>query len=196
MAAAAGLIVGGVASYAAVQTLREQVKAAAEDDARALSAQARRLTIWTDAEAERPAHVLHVLNRSPDPITDWYLLYRGSITDGKTSEGFETGHSVDTVEAFPVPIPPCTQFTIRLTEVYQHVDWAGETERKGQKVPDAEVLAVAFSDVNQKTWTRDVSGTLVEGFPETHQISTVSEDDARRALKKTSPARLCNEPLT
>ncbi|MGW1280012.1 hypothetical protein ACWD4V_24085 [Streptomyces tsukubensis] len=186
VSALVGLLLASIATYAAIQTLRDQQRAEAEDSARQSAAQAVRFTVWTDRVGGSSPKKLYVLNRSPDPVTYWALIYR---LDLETSPG--EGHTALAEQQIITPIPPCTQLTIDLARINKNTVW--KSLSSGKNVQSAEVDAVLFQDAGEQSWTRSVFGFLAKGYPEVILGFHPPHDDAKQAITNSSSSHMCDE---
>ncbi len=92
LAAAAGLVVSGLATWTAVEALRDQRALMVQDDREKKRARAARFTAWRFEWDDRHLK-LFVMNRSPHPVISWALV----AGDPDDLQGTETGGSSATV---------------------------------------------------------------------------------------------------
>ncbi|WP_344599060.1 hypothetical protein [Streptomyces violaceusniger] len=77
VAAIGGLWAQAVASYWSQQTAKDQLSQSKEESVRQMRDQASKVTFWVEHPAGRRENVkLHVLNRSPDPVSEVQIVLR------------------------------------------------------------------------------------------------------------------------
>ncbi len=146
LAAAGGLVVGGVASWAAVEALRDQRADDAEDRARAVADHASHLTAWLDHPNlidAKSRGAFHVMNRTPDPISEWgvrFAIMSGSVAVGRPRFTVISMHDA---------VPPCMKLTFDFGDLSMRY-------RVKNELREMIVVGVQFTDRSGKRWRRTI----------------------------------------
>lgn len=154
VAAAAGLIISGIATYAAVQTVEDQRATLEEEQAEELRSQASRVTAWQRIAAVRDTPLpeggaLHVRNRSPDAITGWGIVFDegrpSRVKPGSAWPPEETLSSDTAMYILYTPLPPCSELIVDVEQLLDD--------------PDS-FVGVSFYDSRGVRWIRLRDGKL------------------------------------
>jgi hypothetical protein len=164
MAAAIGLIIGGVSSCAAWQTARDTREALEIDLQRHKAEQASLVTTWVEYETLTPKSdksvELHVRNRSLDPIPQWFVAY-----SQQDLQGDYRGSQI--LESFN--LPPCSELIIKANHAFHALDWRSQGKSESFD-------AFQFWDASGSLWTRNDRGILKsgDGYSNAHQDTLTS----------------------
>ncbi|MFF7732522.1 hypothetical protein [Streptomyces sp. NPDC007984] len=142
LAAIGGLWAQAVASYWTQQTAKDQLSQSSEDSEREAQDQASRITYWLEYPEPLKAPVLHILNRSLDPVTNVTLvfsripgeLYVGAVRD----------------------LPPCTEDVFNSGDMTL-MSWPKKEQRKlwdSYRTPPSLFTYLSFVDSNGAAWER------------------------------------------
>ncbi|WCH94583.1 hypothetical protein POD33_21570 [Streptomyces moderatus] len=143
IAAIGGLWAQAVASYWSQQTAKDQLNQSNEDGDREKRDHASKITYWVEAERVAtavgyPVAKIHVLNRSPDPVSIAQLIVRAK-------GGLWVLH---------IPyLRPCSDVVYSADQM-ELAPFSGEPERFNLSDVDWEVQAVYFVDRSGKRWLR------------------------------------------
>lgn len=143
VAGIAGLWFQAVATYWSQQTSRDQLQQSKEDSEREKREQATKVNFWREGEIRTSAQTIHVVNRSPDPITSVFLDL--VVMDDHP----------DVYANFESAIPPCTEMVFSTSGMQAHRYFT-----KGSKAVGGRwyVSDIVFGDRDGQTWKRTVSG--------------------------------------
>jgi hypothetical protein len=142
-------------------------RAQVERDAIDIEEQASRVNLWIESPDGEDSWQIHVLNRSPDPIVNWALIF-----DKNSSMTGEAIEQVDYIEMIMDPIPPCTELVIELEWPYFESDFDGAW----------------FHDRHGENWYRETLGDLLEELPGgTYRTKSLPEDGVLASV----PANSC-----
>ncbi|WP_326757337.1 hypothetical protein OHB35_53210 [Streptomyces phaeochromogenes] len=136
-----GLIFTAVATYydaAVSEDQLNQSREAAEQESRS---QAMRLTYWQDASWVDGSLRVHLLNRSPDPVTDVHVTFDGY---GKSD--------VKGAHMWGFTIPPCTESIYRAEQLRYTYTSKGHVVKEGNV--RWQVQSLSFTDSDGKMWKR------------------------------------------
>ncbi|MFG3026909.1 hypothetical protein ACGFZQ_52165 [Streptomyces sp. NPDC048254] len=154
IAAIAGLWFQAVATYWSQETAKDQLQQSKEDGERQDREQALRVAYWVEGDQSFEPRVIHVINRSLDPVTNVKLIIEG------------TGVR-DAVYQFS-EVRPCAE--ILLPDTIMETD-RGTTLRDW----DWRIREIAFTDRTGRGWRR-TSASLVSDSKEPDWLHSIGED--------------------
>ncbi|MGW8481477.1 hypothetical protein ACWGLJ_43040, partial [Streptomyces sp. NPDC055898] len=131
-----GLLFTAVATYYGAEVSKDQLRQSQEDGRREEQAQASRVSVWIDG-LSGPNRELHIMNRSPDPVTEVTL----------TIEFPETG-----TQQLLASLPPCTDL------VFPEKVWGYDAKDTGGDQTSDMQVGVYFRDRNGEQWVRTETG--------------------------------------
>lgn len=143
VAGIAGLWFQAVATYWSQQTSRDQLTQSKKEGEREEREQAMKVNFWRGGETRTGDQTVHVVNRSPDPITSVFLDLMVIDADSDVYASFESY------------IPPCTEVVFSTSNMQAH-----RYSTKGSKTVGSKwfVNDIVFVDRDGQTWKRTTSG--------------------------------------
>lgn len=153
LAAIAGLWFQAVATYWSQQTAKDQLNQSKEDSDRTKREQASRIGFWAvNPRDDNASGSLHVVNRSPDPVTDVSVLVAAS--PGPRVELWNL--MIDTMQ-------PCSEYVysfekLKLTPQHEVGD---EVHEYSISTDGATVHRLYFRDQDGEPWVRTEEGLRV-----------------------------------
>ncbi|MFF0473351.1 hypothetical protein [Streptomyces sp. NPDC004284] len=199
------LLFTGVATYYGAMVSRDQLTQSREDADKKSRAQASRVSTWVDYGKDGGIR-LHLMNRSPDPVSHIELYFTARIGDWNHTK-LAVQYSVDLPS-----LPPCTDSVFDPDNWMYRIPKGGGPEGfppshsarlrpddgwKKQPAPDIiQVPYLTFADREGVTWQRD-SGDLEPWKPADE--STVPEADrygigGMTRDPEVKPVAACEEP--
>lgn len=138
------LLFTGVATFYQAMVSRDQLEQSQEEAERAARAQATRLSFWFDVGGSTRDQRLHLMNGSPDPVTDVDVVLEDLDAEGKARAKYRVYLGV-------VSLAPCSELIV---------------PRKSIEIadgPDREldlfrILEMRFTDNDGVRWKRAKSG--------------------------------------
>lgn len=154
----------GVATYYGALVSRDQLEQSRDEIQREARDQASRVSYWTEFRhgTDKPVKRLHVMNRSPDPVTEVQSLLWTRPNDGRTVLELPT-------------LAPCSETIIDVTL------WTDDSDQDAGlgRIPGSRPAArfLVFRDRDGVRWKRDEAGLsrvtdrlpLTSG-PDTHAV--------------------------
>ncbi|MER5217904.1 hypothetical protein ABT063_47260 [Streptomyces sp. NPDC002838] len=166
VAAIGGLWAQAVASYWSQQTAKDQLSQSKEDAARQTQDQASKVTYWVEHPLGRRENMkLHVLNRSPDPVSGVRIVldvFHGSVAfdgDGHVSEGEKPQQwellltNLGPCAEIVYPAPKMRLETIPRNHIASLDEWPKLSDQGHWKVG-----SMQFIDSSGRGWTRTSTG--------------------------------------
>ncbi|MGQ4386591.1 hypothetical protein [Streptomyces sp. SAS_270] len=165
LAAIGGLVFTAVATYYSAVVSQDQLQQSREDAERERRSQAMRVSLWTEDQVANNMR-LHIMNRSPDPVTDvsaGFLVRKGAWGDDSADEpGRYGGLYVDLPN-----LPPCSEMIVKPESLRWHVP-NGTSPR--ELPADARVFIewMGFVDRDSNRWLRQDGALLpfLENVPD------------------------------
>lgn len=152
VAGLAGILLTAVSTLFGVLVSEGELEQSREDAAREVRAQAVRVSYWTEYRTDVDGR-LHVMNRSPDPVTDVNLLLEHTPAGG--------------LHVLRIPaLAPCTEVITKLGE--------GDLLAPGGQPADA-LRWMAFRDRDGAHWQRDGSG--LSRLPDDWDVHTIGSTE-------------------
>jgi hypothetical protein len=170
------LLFTGIATYFGAMVSRNQLEQSRQDAAQKARDQAARVSTWVDYSPDGDIQ-LHVMNRSPDPVSSVDMLFEAVIGDYEHTELLVT-YSLGLPD-----LPPCSDMVFDpgtwkyrryrdKTETYPESPIAALPSADGwmrQPQPDRlDVVYLRFTDRSGKVWWRDYgklrSGAMPDSF--------------------------------
>ncbi|MFJ9026503.1 hypothetical protein ACIRPU_42150 [Streptomyces sp. NPDC102259] len=143
----------GVATFYGALVAQDQLEQSRETAKQASREQAMRVTYWADREQDEPMK-LHIMNRSPDPVTNVYLAVEILLKDESNKRLEVPDHMyADRVLLYDVlpSVGPCTELVID--------PGALRYGKKPRALPTSQVYIEArwifFRDRDGMSWRRD-----------------------------------------
>ncbi|WP_330355505.1 hypothetical protein [Streptomyces chartreusis] len=160
----------GVATYYGAQVSKDQLEQSREESEREARSQATKVSFWFEGQGTKDP-VLHVLNRSPDPVTHPTVAFVADI--------FATKDTPDTLALGNINLdvlPPCSLLTVRSQQLRTRA--MGESA----KMPDTYLWLsqtyMIFVDRDGRSWGR-IDGKLAS----MKQVEARTRSMAIRAYK-------------
>ncbi|MET7944133.1 hypothetical protein [Streptomyces sp. NPDC005302] len=143
MAAIGSLLFTGIATYYSAVIARQQLDQAREDSENDARSQAARITFWMEEGSMTEGRAVHLVNRSPDAVTDADILL------GTTYKGGEYELRLPSSG-----IPPCTEAIFKSAEMSALItsNAIGEVDLADFTWWEADLLA--FTDRAGQKWVR------------------------------------------
>lgn len=191
IAAAVGLVVSGVATWTAVEALKDQRGLMAEDDRDKERARAARFTAWRNGWDDRHVKIF-VMNRSPDPVISWALVV------GNYEDLYDTGTGGSSAE--PTELPGDELIGFRITPIGTPLDPCTRYLVDLKDYEDAEsVIAVDFVSASGERWRRDLFGGTPERYsgqgiwsPDVLSQGWLAGAEAKVGVSRLGKAELCD----
>ncbi|MEV0527066.1 hypothetical protein AB0I66_26900 [Streptomyces sp. NPDC050439] len=191
MAAAAGLLVSGVATWATVAALRDQRTQSVSEDNQALRSRAGRVSAWIETHKGEYKD-LHLINRSPDPVVNWGLLYKESANEVRIN-GYEL-ERMDLRDTTPMTLltalPPCSHSKIDMLRVAKLASIIRNPygDPKPRKNP-FHLVGITFYTSDGSGWIRNLQGSLVRHSMQSGYAET---DGDAVPVKNAGKAAMCH----
>ncbi|MEU8773374.1 hypothetical protein [Streptomyces sp. NPDC048606] len=163
---AIGLLITGVSTFFGVEVSRDQLKQSEEKAERETTRQARLLGVWEDWGDPPGMQSIHLMNRSPDPVSQVRLI----VT---LSNPVESKKVLSYALVLP-SVPPCT----KVIWIVEPVGFKG-LERVPAATMDRSILT--FLGDNGSWWVKDLQGIRMglESAPEPDAPAVVSKPTMR-----------------
>lgn len=152
LAAVGGLVGSTIAIYYSTMVAENQLDQARRLTDRQVVDQASRFTYWTTRNGTYNGWRLHVLNRSPDPITNVFILVQPQFTGAPTP--------TSQIQLVIESVAPCTEISVKPPEPKAFGLMSDGSVWKPQWNPGLVVRQVVFDDSRGLRWLR-LQGRLV-----------------------------------
>ncbi|GAA1141884.1 hypothetical protein GCM10009577_77530 [Streptomyces javensis] len=159
IAAAIGLLVSGVATWAAVEALNEQRADARQEDELRAREQASQVSVWLEDDGSPFDGVVAVANYSVYPIERWGLYF---LIDSDPARDRESWNGSPTSIGIGKSIPPCTRALIDLTKFRRGVDLNDSSLDPSRKI---NARGIVFMDAQGEEWHRGITDEFSEIEP-------------------------------
>lgn len=158
IAAAIGLIVSGIATWAAVRSLNEQQADSKQEDQLRAREQASQVSTWLE-DGDPFSGVVVIDNYSVYPIEKWGLYLRVDADSNPSKSDFNVPPRAEGVTNV---IPPCTRVLINLVKFRKDVAMDLNDVDASR---DIYVEGINFEDAQGKAWHRQMANSLLGGKP-------------------------------
>ncbi|EFL29529.1 predicted protein [Streptomyces viridochromogenes DSM 40736] len=136
------LLFTGVATFYQAMVSRNQLEQSQEDAQRAARAQATRLSFWFDTTPSDQR--LHLINGSPDPVTDVDVVLEDLDAEGKARTKYRVYLGV-------VSLAPCTELIVPRKSI-------GIADGPDRELDFFRILEMRFTDNDGLRWKRAKGG--------------------------------------
>ncbi|MGW0770797.1 hypothetical protein [Streptomyces sp. NPDC002676] len=193
LAVIGGLLFTGIATYFGARVSQDQLEQSREDAEREARSQARQVSYWFDLRSGRA--VLHVMNRSPDPVDYALMRYELRIFSADNSHTATMAN----VEFVTGPLPPCSIKTVEPADL-RLSDGTGKQTRLPNRTMIAENPYFAFTDRDGRVWGR-LEGRLSPRLVSEEALNKHKENRYKMSgilvgIPKQAPAPECGDDTT
>lgn len=174
----AGLLTTGVATLFNSLVANDQLAQSRQVAEEKTRVHAARVSYWVDRPPDGKSHV-HLMNRSPDPISSVYMTFRAEWDDRHVPSGLEPKAWVSFAVVVP-SVPPCSEMVFseaslrfKEREKGRPPSYVAPFERApgpgsgwkdfGNTRPWLNAWAAKFADRNGVSWVREKNGLLTRG---------------------------------
>lgn len=193
IAAAAGLIVSGVATWTAVAALNDQREQSVTEAEEQTRARAGRVSVWAEETWDSKA-TIHIMNRSADPVVRWGLDHRflkaGEVTRQNT---YPRPHAPQPKElrewsliVVETPLAPCSHYVFDAAKFTDRLHLEPNESGRGS------IEGITFHDSTGTAWTRDLNSSLVRGSPQQFLVGLGRAVKPNQVIKEVGKAVSCN----
>jgi hypothetical protein len=143
VAAIGSLVFTGVATYYGAVVAKQQLEQSQEDSERQERDHASRVTYWDESSwwVDDKERSLHLVNRSPDPVSSVHVFISGSYKD---EQYFIVMQEIE--------LPPCQELVFKATALV--ADLAGGEEARLADMPRWRTSWMIFTDSRGDNWVR------------------------------------------